>query len=510
MKDMDEIKKACENLERNDIAQYKDDSTKTINNLFQLFDDYGYAGVLAALSSTRTIAQTLDLFEKIEWNKDNPKEIKTIGTHYSRMYNGGIEMVLANLMRLWVNMGYRVVLFTDEEANNLDYPYPSEVKRIVISPVNDMLNRLLKLEKSILEEEIDVFVNHAWLNRNVIYENILCRLLHIPYIVHIHGLYTAICESGNYCYDSYRVFRQCSLVISMTEVNAKYYQMCGCKSYLVQNPIPDKLQNIDISEFDKRCGNKHILWIGRIAGGKRIEDAIECFRLVKNDVSDAVLDVVGTGDLEYIRRIKELCARYQLGDSVIFHGYKKDTTKYYMNSALMLMTSEREGYSIVLLESKAYGLPCVMYSLPYLTLVKDKKGILTTNIGNISKLAEHVVTILRDDEMRKKLSSESRESFEVLKTYNLQAVWKEIFAFSQGNQTVETSERYYDPNVVPESETEMLPMLMDEYKSSEQQMIESMIASFESNHDYKVGHMILKFPRVVLRGLRRLKQSLLQ
>ena len=501
MKDKNDIKKACENLADNDIAQYQDDSTEIISNLFHLFDDYGYAKVLAALSSTRTIAQTLDLFEKIEWNQDNPKKIKTIGTHYRRMYNGGVEIVLASLMRLWVNMGYRVVLFTDEEANKLDYPYPSEVKRIVIPLENDMLNRLSTLENSILKEEIDVFVNHVWINRSVVYENILCRLLHIPYIVHIHGLYTAICESVNYCYDSYRVFRQCSLVVSLSEISAKYYQMCGCNSYLVQNPIPDKLQNIDASEFDKRCGNKHILWIGRIADGKRIEDAIECFRLVKNDVSDAVLDVVGTGNVEDICRIKERCIRYQLGDSVIFHGYKEDTTRYYMNSALMLMTSEREGYPTVLLESKAYGLPCVMYSLPYLTMVQDKKGIFTTDIGNISKLAEHVVTILRDDELRKKLSSESRESFEFLKAYDLQAVWREIFALSQGNQTVETSERHYDPNVVPESETEMLPMLIDEYKSNAQNMI-------VNNFDYKVGHMILKFPRVVLRGLRRLKHTL--
>lgn len=97
----------------------------------------------------------------------------------------------------------------------------------------------------------------------------------------------------------------------------------------------------------------------------------------------------------------------------------------------MLMTSERDKYPTILLESKAYGLPCVMYSLPYLTMVKDKKGILTTNIGNITKMAEHVATILQDDEKRKDLSLESRESFEVLKTYDLQAIWKEIFVLSQ-------------------------------------------------------------------------------
>lgn len=503
MKDEKDIRKICKNL-WGDGNVHIEDAAEVISKLFRLFSNYDYARVLAVLSSIWTAEQALNLFERIEWEEDKPKEIKTIGTHYRRMYDGGVEVVLASLMRLWVNMGYRVVLFTDEEANKLDYPYPSEVKRIIIPSVNNMSKRLLNLERSILEEKIDIFVNHDWTNRSVLWENMLCKLLHIPNIEYTHGLFTAVCGRGrgDYYYDSYRVFRQCSMVISLSEVSAKYYQMCGCNSYLVQNPIPDKLQNIDTSELDKRCDNKHILWIGRIAEGKRIEDAIECFRLVKNDVSDAVLDVVGTGDLKDIRRIKKLCVRYQLGDSVIFHGYKEDTTRYYMNSTLMLMTSEREGYPTVLLESKAYGLPCVMYSLPYLTMVQDKKGILPTDIGNITKLAEHVVTILQDDEKRKKMSLESRESFEVLKTYDLQAVWKEIFAFSQGNHAKKTSERYYNPNAISTSGAGMLPMLIGEYKASEQNTI-------AHNIDYKVGHMILKIPRVVARGLRRLKHALI-
>lgn len=503
MKDEEKIWRACKNLTGDNIMLHKVDATQVIRKLFQIFADYGYAKVLAVLSSTWTVAQALDLFEKIEWDKDDSKKIKTIGTHYGRIYNGGTEIVLASLMHLWVNMGYRVVLFTDEEANKLDYSYPGEVKRIVIPSGIDMPNRLINLEKNILEEKIDVFINHAWLSGSVFWETILCKLLNVPYIEHTHGLYTAVCGCGEYCYDSYRVFRQCSMVISLSEISAKYYQMCGCHSYLLQNPIPDKLQNIDITKPYNQDGNRHILWIGRIAEGKRAEDAIECFRLVKNYVSDAVLDIVGTGNSQDVCRMKKLCLSYGLGDSVIFHGYKEDTTRYYMNSVLMLMTSEREGYPTVLLESKAYGLPCIMYSLPYLTMVKNKKGILTADIGDVRKLAEHVVTILQDDEKRKKLSLESRESFEILKTYDLRNAWEEIFAFLQGSRTMETSERYYNPNAVLESEAGMLPMLIGEYKTNEQKMV-------VNNMDYKVGHMLLRIPRMVVKQLRRLRHIVTQ
>lgn len=44
-------------------------------------------------------------------------------------------------------------------------------------------------------------------------------------------------------------------------------------------------------------------------------------------------------------------------------------------------------------------------------------------------------------------------------------------------------------------------MIIDEYKSNAQNMI-------VNNFDYKVEHMILKFHRVVLRGLRSFKAYL--
>ena len=43
------------------------------------------------------------------------KKAKNIGVYYHRMRNGGVEKVLSKLLFVWKELGYNIVLFTDED-----------------------------------------------------------------------------------------------------------------------------------------------------------------------------------------------------------------------------------------------------------------------------------------------------------------------------------------------------------------------------------------------------------
>lgn len=94
---------------------------------------------------------------------------------------------------------------------------------------------------------------------------------------------------------------------------------------------------------------------------------------------------------------------------------------FYKKSDLLLFTSKYEGYPMVLLESKAYALPIVMYNLDYLQLLEDRMGIMTSEIGNIKNLADDINKIFDNDTLRKKLSDGSRMSFLSLTKFNIQS-----------------------------------------------------------------------------------------
>ena len=64
------------------------------------------------------------------------------------MRNGGVEKVLSKLLFVWKELGYNIVLFTDEEATSDDYEVPENLSRIYCQNI-----RILK-EKGIRKGQI--------------------------------------------------------------------------------------------------------------------------------------------------------------------------------------------------------------------------------------------------------------------------------------------------------------------------------------------------------------------
>lgn len=458
--------------------------------LADLFEKFSHSMVFSELSSQTGIDEVLDWAEKTDSLKKQEKSIKTIGTYCSKMYDGGVERVLACLCSIWDRMGYRVVLYTDIKPNIRDYSYPKTVKRIVLPAPGRLFEHLHALEESLKRENVDVFVNHNWMPGTLLWEMLLVKSMHIPFIVYTHEHFTALYGScTEYVLNSYRTFRLCDMVISLAKINARFYQLCGCNSFLIQNPISEDLcKNSKMSDLRSH----KILWIGRITKGKRPCDAIEIFKIIKKYVEDAELEIVGTGDDSLLEQMRYLCRMAGIENEVHFHGYQQDVTPFYAEAALMLMTSEKEGYPTVFLESKAYGLPCVLYDLPYLSMIEDRKGILSARIGDVSLMAGHAIKLLQDEELRKNYGREARESFECLMQYDIEKVWSGIFESLERNVA--------DRSCVTSETTEqmMMSMFVEQLRMGVSRHQNSLI-------EYRIGRQMLRVPRKLYHILRNIK-----
>lgn len=467
----------------------KSNLDEAIHGIMNLFDSFGYATTLYTISQSWSYDKSLDFFEKYPFSFSK-KDIKTIGTYYRRAYAGGIERVQSQLINLWTNMGYNVVLFTEEPESKYDYPYPSSTKRVIIPSATNLEQRLVSLQEIIYKEKIDVYINHYWSNSSILWECTLFKLNKIPYLIYAHGNFSSFYGYGKWALDSQRVFKQSNLLISLSETNARFYQLCGCKTYLVQNPIPDDL----ISVGPRDCSplkSKRILFIGRLHDDKLPMDMINIFKLVHEHIPDSYLDIVGSDeDSHYSKKIINFCHENLLDNYVVFHGQKKadELADFYRNASILLFTTKSEGYPMVLLEAKAYGLPIVMNELPYLTLVKDNLGILSAPVGDITTMAKHIIKLLSDTNLREQFGLNSRSSFETFKSYKLNEAWKNIFSICSGNDII--SKDYYLPNQLTISDQLLMPMLLTNIKKGYE---------FEFNHskEYVLGKKILYIPRII-------------
>ncbi|CAL6063984.1 Glycosyl_transferases group [Hexamita inflata] len=83
----------------------------------------------------------------------------------------------------------------------------------------------------------------------------------------------------------------------------------------------------------------------------------------------------------------------------------------------MVATSSIEGFSMVLVEAKAFGVPTVVFNLKYAELWQD--GITTVDRNDVDSLADNVVSLLKDRDLRLRRGKEAKQSldrFDVEKT----------------------------------------------------------------------------------------------
>lgn len=363
----------------------------------------------------------------------NKNEVKTVGMFYYRYYNGGVERVSSMLTRILTEAGYRVVLFSDEEPNELDFPLPEGTERVVLPKVDvprysSYIARVRAIAGSIEKYGIDAFIYHAWNNYYMAVDELAVRMTGVPFILHTHSFFSVGAlyaePSINYIFchqeDYYKL---ADVVVTTSEMDARWWSLLGYNGIATVNPNPFECKKIAPSVLK----GKNILWVGRYSEEKRPLDAVKIMEIVHSEEPDAVLHMVGETEGAFYEEVEEYVSDNGLEDCVVFEGYSDNVEKFYSDASVMLMTSRYEGMPIVMIESKVFGLPLVCYDLPNVDMVRNSKGIAVLPQNDIDGAASEIVHILRDDSYRASMGKAARESAEELEAYDIAANWKRIF-----------------------------------------------------------------------------------
>ena len=357
------------------------------------------------------------------------RKIGTVAVYYPKMSNGGTERVTSRQILAWTSLGYRVILLTDLPADpRNDYPY-GDVERFVIPPKmmdnQDYRHRGRELTRILQEEEVDVFVNNLWDETSTVWDVLVAKSLDIPVVVGWHNIFdTRIRVSGDLHLANMRFsgYKYADLVTVLSTVDQIWFQDRGVAARVVYNPLTFDALPAVTAPLD----GKTVVWVARAERHqKRLDLAIRMFPLVLEKVPDARLLIVGGGpDLEWA---KEYTESLGIAASVEFTGYTTDVAKHLARSDVHLLTSEFEGWCLALGEAWAYGLPTVMFELPYLEYVQSGKGHVPVKMGDVSSMAQAVTRLLLDADHRRRLGREAREVAEEFDRVSVTEEWRKIF-----------------------------------------------------------------------------------
>ena len=191
---------------------------------------------------------------------------------------------------------------------------------------------------------------------------------------------------------------------------------------VLNNPITIKTDGfVYLSELKK----KEILYVGRLDyTQKRVRRVIEVWEMLEQINPDWKLTVVGVGEA---RESLEMIVSNQKLRHVYFEGLQQPRP-YYEKASMLIMTSEFEGFPLVLTECMSFGVVPVVYgsfSAVYDIIENGKDGIIipqTSSGFNVALMAEKIQELMTD-EMR--LNEMALSAIEKSKYYSLDRIYNE-------------------------------------------------------------------------------------
>lgn len=167
--------------------------------------------------------------------------------------------------------------------------------------------------------------------------------------------------------------------------------------------IPNSVRDIVLNDSLER--EKYILYVGRFAWEKNPETLIRSFADMTNNDS---WNLVMCGDGPQHNQMKKLVETLRISERVQFLGQVKEVDYFYNISSIFVLPSILEGFPNALLEAMSAGLPCVCFnSIPYEDIGVDGKNFLVANLNEKDSLKEKIELLMADEDMRKRLGSNS-------------------------------------------------------------------------------------------------------
>ena len=365
--------------------------------------------------------------------------MKIIYCTHSTYNPGGMERVLYNKVKYFSEqMHWDVTVVTTDQHNRLPfYPFPESVRMIdlginysednvkrTFGKIYGYLKKRKKhrrlLEKLLMQEKADIvvslypsessFIPDIKDGSRKVLEIHYCKFFRLQY--GRKGLLGAIDKWRTW--QDERIVRRFDKFVVLTNEDRGYWGNLP-NIEVIPNAamfVADRYSDVSV---------KRVIAVGRLDYQKGFDRLIQAWEIVNKSgkYDDWRLDIFGQGDWKDM--LQGMIDKKGLNGSAFINKPTKNIGDEYADSSMLVMSSNYEGFPMVMIEAMACGLPVVAFDFkcgPKDIIRNEENGLIIHN-GDIKALADGIMKLMEDTENRKRMSLNARK---IVDTYSEKAV----------------------------------------------------------------------------------------
>lgn len=330
---------------------------------------------------------------------------------------GGVSGVLRAQAQLLFDAGYRVTIAT-HRAGSDEHAVPNGATLVQIS--GSTRHRLMQWAELCRQNEIDVVIDHRILySRDWPGYALAARSAGAATVGWIHNFAGRPTYNGNDLHSLMQShLNALAKLIVLSPLDVAFWKLRGIHhtAYLPNPPSPLILGSVgQIAPKSAPTGRRlELVWWGRLEEHtKKVTELVEVAAALKRLGADFRLRIIGPdwADMSAVK-LSALASARGLDGFVDVTGpvHGQDLLDAIDSSDIFVNTSIIEGYPLTMPEAQSRGLPVLMYDLPWLSLVRDNPGVITTPQGDAGALAAAIAQLAADPEQYEKTSRASVEA----------------------------------------------------------------------------------------------------
>lgn len=172
---------------------------------------------------------------------------------------------------------------------------------------------------------------------------------------------------------------------------------------------------------------KRAIAVGRLDNQKGFDKLIKMWSVIVQQCSDWELNIYGQGEDEY--KLRALISDLNLDKSVFINKPEKNIQQKYLESSVFLMTSNFEGWGLVLTEAMQCGLPAVAFACKCgpKDIINNGVDGFCVPIDDDDQFIGRTIQIMKNDNLRRLMGHNACKNIQRYSIERVMPLWNQLF-----------------------------------------------------------------------------------